>query len=258
MLKIVNLVKKFNETIALDNINFEIKKGDRIVIIGPSGCGKSTLLRCINGLEIPTSGEIIYNGKNIKEFNRNIIRQRVGMVFQKFNLFNHLTVQENIVLAPIKLKLLTKQEAEKKVIRLLDSIKLSDKINKYPAMLSGGEQQRVAIIRSLMLSPEILLFDEPTSALDPEMINEVLELMKNIADDGMTMVVVSHEMNFAKSFANKVIFMNEGKIIEEGTPNEIFNNPKSERLKSFLNKLSPKSQDWYIGNRMEKWIWELM
>lgn len=243
MLKIVNLVKKFNETIALDNINFEIKKGDRIVIIGPSGCGKSTLLRCINGLEIPTSGEIIYNGKNIKEFNRNIIRQRVGMVFQKFNLFNHLTVQENIVLAPIKLKLLTKQEAEKKVIRLLDSIKLSDKINKYPAMLSGGEQQRVAIIRSLMLSPEILLFDEPTSALDPEMINEVLELMKNIADDGMTMVVVSHEMNFAKSFANKVIFMNEGKIIEEGTPNEIFNNPKSERLKSFLNKLSPKSQD---------------
>ena len=243
MLKIVNLVKKFNETIALDDINFEIKKGDRIVIIGPSGCGKSTLLRCINGLEIPTSGEIIYNGKNIKEFNRNIIRQRVGMVFQKFNLFNHLTVQENIVLAPIKLKLLTKQEAEKKVIRLLDSIKLSDKINKYPAMLSGGEQQRVAIIRSLMLSPEILLFDEPTSALDPEMINEVLELMKNIADDGMTMVVVSHEMNFAKSFANKVLFMNEGKIIEEGTPNEIFNNPKSERLKSFLNKLSPKSQD---------------
>ena len=243
MLKIVNLVKKFNETIALDNINFEIKKGDRIVIIGPSGCGKSTLLRCINGLEIPTSGEIIYNGKNIKEFNQNIIRQRVGMVFQKFNLFNHLTVQENIVLAPIKLKLLTKQEAEKKVTRLLDSIKLSDKINKYPAMLSGGEQQRVAIIRSLMLSPEILLFDEPTSALDPEMINEVLELMKNIADDGMTMVVVSHEMNFAKSFANKVIFMNEGKIIEEGTPNEIFNNPKSERLKSFLNKLSPKSQD---------------
>lgn len=241
MLRIVNLVKKFNENIALDNINFEIKKGDRIVIIGPSGCGKSTLLRCINGLEIPTSGEIIYNGKNIKEFNQNIIRQRVGMVFQKFNLFNHLTVQENIVLAPIKLKLLTKQEAEKKVTRLLDSIKLSDKINKYPAMLSGGEQQRVAIIRSLMLSPEILLFDEPTSALDPEMINEVLELMRTIADDGMTMVVVSHEMNFAKSFANKVIFMNEGKIIEEGTPNEIFNNPKSERLKSFLNKLSPKS-----------------
>lgn len=243
MLKIVNLVKKFNDTIALDNINIEIKKGDRIVIIGPSGCGKSTLLRCINGLEIPTSGEIIYNGKNIKNFNQNIIRQKIGMVFQKFNLFNHITVKENITLAPIKLKLLTKEEAEKKATKLLEFIKLSDKINQYPNKLSGGEQQRVAIIRSLMLSPELLLFDEPTSALDPEMINEVLELMKNIADDGMTMVVVSHEMNFARAFANKVIFMNDGKIVEEGTPNEIFDNPQSERLKSFLNKLSPKSKD---------------
>jgi len=243
MLKIVNLVKKFNDTIALDNINIEIKKGDRIVIIGPSGCGKSTLLRCINGLEIPTSGEIIYNGKNIKNFNQNIIRQKIGMVFQKFNLFNHITVKENITLAPIKLKLLTEDEAEKKASQLLDFIKLSDKIDQYPTKLSGGEQQRVAIIRSLMLSPELLLFDEPTSALDPEMINEVLELMKNIADDGMTMVVVSHEMNFARAFANKVIFMNNGKIMEEGTPKEIFDNPKSERLKSFLNKLSPKSKD---------------
>ncbi len=243
MLKIVNLVKKFNNNLALDNINIEIKKGDRIVIIGPSGCGKSTLLRCINGLEIPTSGEIIYNGKNIKNFNQNIIRQKIGMVFQKFNLFNHITVKENITLAPTKLKLLTKDEAEKKASQLLNFIKLSDKINQYPTKLSGGEQQRVAIIRSLMLSPELLLFDEPTSALDPEMINEVLELMKNIANDGMTMVVVSHEMNFARAFANKVIFMNEGKIVEEGTPNEIFDNPKSERLKSFLNKLSPKSKD---------------
>jgi polar amino acid transport system ATP-binding protein len=243
MLKIVNLVKKFNDAIALDNINIDIKKGDRIVIIGPSGCGKSTLLRCINGLEIPTSGEIIYNGKNIKDFNQNIIRQKIGMVFQKFNLFNHITVKENITLAPIKLKLLTKEKAEDKAIKLLDFIKLSDKLNQYPSKLSGGEQQRVAIIRSLMLSPELLLFDEPTSALDPEMINEVLELMKNIADDGMTMIVVSHEMNFARAFANKVIFMNDGKIIEEGTPNEIFDNPKSERLKSFLNKLSPKSKD---------------
>jgi polar amino acid transport system ATP-binding protein len=165
------------------------------------------------------------------------------MVFQKFNLFNHITVKENITLAPIKLKLLTKEKAEDKAIKLLDFIKLSDKLNQYPSKLSGGEQQRVAIIRSLMLSPELLLFDEPTSALDPEMINEVLELMKNIADDGMTMIVVSHEMNFARAFANKVIFMNDGKIIEEGTPNEIFDNPKSERLKSFLNKLSPKSKD---------------
>lgn len=243
MLKIVNLVKNFNDTIALDNINMEIKKGDRIVIIGPSGCGKSTLLRCINGLEIPTSGEIIYNGKNIRNFNQNIIRQKIGMVFQKFNLFNHLTVKENIILAPIKLKRLTREKAEEKATKLLDFIKLSDKINQYPTKLSGGEQQRVAIIRSLMLSPEILLFDEPTSALDPEMINEVLELMKDIANDGMTMVVVSHEMNFARAFANKVVFMNDGKIIEEGTPNEIFDNPKSERLKSFLNKLSPKSKD---------------
>lgn len=243
MLKIVNLVKKINDNLALDNINIEIKKGDRIVIIGPSGCGKSTLLRCINGLEIPTSGEIIYNGKNIKNFNQNIIRQKIGMVFQKFNLFNHITVKENIILAPTKLKILTKDEAEKKASQLLNFIKLSDKINQYPTKLSGGEQQRVAIIRSLMLSPELLLFDEPTSALDPEMINEVLELMKNIANDGMTMVVVSHEMNFARAFANKVIFMNEGKIVEEGTPNEIFDNPKSERLKSFLNKLSPKSKD---------------
>jgi len=243
MLKIVNLVKKFNNAIALDNINIDVKKGDRIVIIGPSGCGKSTLLRCINGLEIPTSGEIIYNGKNIKDFNQNIIRQKIGMVFQKFNLFNHITVKENITLAPIKLKLLTKEKAEDKAVKLLYFIKLSDKIDQYPSKLSGGEQQRVAIIRSLMLSPELLLFDEPTSALDPEMINEVLELMKNIADDGMTMIVVSHEMNFARAFANKVIFMNDGKIIEEGTPNEIFDNPKSERLKSFLNKLSPKSKD---------------
>lgn len=243
MLKIVNLVKKFNNAIALDNINIDVKKGDRIVIIGPSGCGKSTLLRCINGLEIPTSGEIIYNGKNIKDFNQNIIRQKIGMVFQKFNLFNHITVKENITLAPIKLKLLTKEKAEDKAVKLLDYIKLLDKIDQYPSKLSGGEQQRVAIIRSLMLSPELLLFDEPTSALDPEMINEVLELMKNIADDGMTMIVVSHEMNFARAFANKVIFMNDGKIIEEGTPNEIFDNPKSERLKSFLNKLSPKSKD---------------
>lgn len=243
MLKIVNLVKKFNDATALDNINIDVKKGDRIVIIGPSGCGKSTLLRCINGLETPTSGEIIYNGKNIKNFNQNVIRQKIGMVFQKFNLFNHITVKENITLAPIKLKLLTKEKAEDKAAKLLDFIKLSDKIDQYPSKLSGGEQQRVAIIRSLMLSPELLLFDEPTSALDPEMINEVLELMKNIADDGMTMIVVSHEMNFARVFANKVIFMNDGKIIEEGTPNEIFDNPKSERLKSFLNKLSPKSKD---------------
>lgn len=243
MLKIKNLVKTFNNIVALDNINIEINKGDRIVIIGPSGCGKSTLLRCINGLETPTSGEIIYNNKNIKEYNQNVMHQKIGMVFQTFNLFKHLTVKENITLAPLKLKLLTKEEADVKATKLLNSIKLLDKIDQYPNKLSGGEQQRVAIIRSLMLSPEILLFDEPTSALDPEMINEVLELMKNIADDGMTMVVVSHEMNFAKSFASKIIFMDGGKIIEEGSPDEIFNHPKSERLKAFLNKFNSKSEN---------------
>jgi polar amino acid transport system ATP-binding protein len=237
MLKIVNLVKAFNNTKALDGIDVEIKKGDRIVIIGPSGCGKSTLLRCINGLETPTSGEVIYNNKNINNYSKNTLRQKIGMVFQSLNLFNHITVKENITLAPVKLKLLTKEQANERATKLLESIKLLEKINEYPSKLSGGEQQRVAIIRSLILSPEVLLFDEPTSALDPEMINDVLELMKKIANDGMTMVVVTHEMNFAESFASRVIFMDEGKIIEEGTPEEIFNHPKSDRLKNFLSKL---------------------
>lgn len=240
MLKIVNLVKRFNDVKALDNINLDINRGERIVIIGPSGCGKSTLLRCMNGLEVPTNGDVIYNDKNIKDYEGNIVRQKIGMVFQSFNLFNHLTVRENITLSPLKLKILTNEEANKKSTELLSSIKLLDKINQYPNKLSGGEQQRVAIIRSLMLSPEILLFDEPTSALDPEMVSEVLELMKRIAEDGMTLVVVSHEMNFARSFASKVVFMDEGKIVEVGTPNEIFENPKSERLKLFLNKLGNK------------------
>lgn len=237
MLKVVNLTKKFEKTQALDRVNLDINKGDRIVIIGPSGCGKSTLLRCINGLEAPTSGQIIYNGKNIEKRDKNKFRQKVGMVFQSYNLFNHLTVKENITLAPVKLKLLTEEQALQKANELLKSIKLLPKINEYPQNLSGGEKQRIAIVRSLMLSPDILLFDEPTSALDPEMINEVLELMTEIAKKGMTMVVVSHEMTFAESFATRVIFMDEGKIIEMGSPDQIFNHPKGERLQMFLNKI---------------------
>ena len=239
MLKIIDVTKRFNDKTALDKINLEVKKGERIVIIGPSGCGKSTLLRCINGLEVPEKGDIIYNDRSIREYEGNVFSQKIGMVFQNFNLFNHLTVEENITLSPVKLKILTKVEAGKKARKLLDSIKILDKLEEYPSNLSGGEKQRVAIIRSLMLSPELMLFDEPTSALDPEMINEVLELMKRIADNGMTMIVVSHEMLFAKEFATKVVFMDEGKIIEKGTPNEIFNHPKSERLKSFLDKIGP-------------------
>ncbi len=239
MLKIIDVTKRFNDKTALDKINLEVQKGERIVVIGPSGCGKSTLLRCINGLEVPEKGDIIYNDRSIREYEGNVFSQKIGMVFQNFNLFNHLTVEENITLSPVKLKILTKVEAGKKARKLLDSIKILDKLEEYPSNLSGGEKQRVAIIRSLMLSPELMLFDEPTSALDPEMINEVLELMKRIADNGMTMIVVSHEMLFAKEFATKVVFMDEGKIIEKGTPNEIFNHPKSERLKSFLDKIGP-------------------
>lgn len=237
MLKVVNVTKMFGNIKALDSVSLEINKGDRIVIIGPSGCGKSTLLRCINALETPTSGKIIYHGKDINEYDKTLLRQKVGMVFQNYNLFDNLNVKGNITLAPTKIKLMNEKEATIKADKLLKTIKLSSKINAYPQNLSGGEKQRIAIIRSLMLSPEILLFDEPTSSLDPEMIKEVLTLMKDIANEGMTMVVVSHEMSFAKEFANKVIFMDEGKIIEEGTSEEIFNHPKSDRLKTFLNKI---------------------
>ncbi len=237
MLKILNLTKKFNNILALDNINISIKKNEKIVIIGPSGCGKSTFLRCINLLEKPTSGQIIYNGKNINEYEKTVLRQEIGMIFQNYNLFDHLTVRENLTLAPIKLKILTKEEALKKALKLLESFKLLQKIDKYPHQLSGGEKQRIAIIRSLMLSPKLLLVDEPTSALDPEMIKEVLDLMNEIAVKGMTMIVVTHEMNFARGFADRVIFIDEGKIIEEGTATQMFNHPKSERLKVFFSKI---------------------
>lgn len=239
MLEVKNLEKTFGKKKVLKGINFKIDKGDVIGIIGPSGCGKSTLLRCINLLEIPTSGTIIFEGNNINyHHNLESIRKKIGMVFQSFNLFNNMTVIENIILAPTKLGILTKEEAIKKANKLLKKINLLDKKDFYPEELSGGQKQRIAIVRALLMEPDLMLFDEPTSALDPEMIGEVTDLMREIALGGMTMIVVSHEMNFIKNFTTKVLFMDEGKIIEENTPEELFDNPKDKRLKEFLSALN--------------------
>lgn len=240
MLIVKNLEKNFGKTKVLKNINLEINEKERVVIIGPSGCGKSTLLRCINQIEKPTKGEILFEGIPLddKKTDINKIRIKMGMVFQQFNLFPHLKVIDNIILAPVKLKLMSKEDAIKKGKMLLDKIGLAEKINNYPKELSGGQQQRVAIIRALMLDPDLLLFDEPTSALDPEMKQEVLELMKNLGASGLTMIVVTHEMQFVKEFATRVIFIDEGKIVEEGKPNDLFNHPKSLRLKEFLNNIN--------------------
>lgn len=240
MIEIKKLYKSFGKKQVLKGIDLTINKGDKIAIIGPSGCGKSTLLRCINMLEVPTSGKVIFKGKNLcdKNVELNKIRQKMGMVFQQFNLFNHLTVIDNITLAPVKLGLMSKDNAYKKAVELLKVIDLEDKKNEYPSNLSGGQKQRVAIVRSLILNPEIILFDEPTSALDPEMVKEVTEVMLDIANRGMTMVVVSHEMSFVKRFASRVIFVEDGKIIEEGSSQDIFDNPKSDRLKEFLSKIN--------------------
>ncbi len=239
MLEVKNLEKAFGKKKVLKGINFKIDKGDVIGIIGPSGCGKSTLLRCINLLEIPTSGTIIFEGNNINyHHNLESIRKKIGMVFQSFNLFNNMTVIENIILAPTKLGILTKEEAIKKANKLLKKINLLDKKDFYPEELSGGQKQRIAIVRALLMEPDLMLFDEPTSALDPEMIGEVTDLMREIALGGMTMIVVSHEMNFIENFTTKVLFMDEGKIIEENTPEELFNNPKDKRLKEFLSALN--------------------
>ena len=239
MLEVKNLEKAFGKKKVLKDINFKIDKGDVIGIIGPSGCGKSTLLRCINLLEIPTSGTIIFEGNNINyHHNLESIRKKIGMVFQSFNLFNNMTVIENIILAPTKLGILTKEEAIKKANKLLQKINLLDKKDFYPEELSGGQKQRIAIVRALLMEPDLMLFDEPTSALDPEMIGEVTDLMREIALGGMTMIVVSHEMNFIENFTTKVLFMDEGKIIEENTPEELFNNPKDKRLKEFLSALN--------------------
>lgn len=237
MLEVKNIVKSFDGKEVLKGINLKVESGEKVIIIGPSGSGKSTFLRTLNLLESIDSGKIVLDGNEIdKKVNIDKYRQNIGMVFQSFNLFNNLTVKENIMLAPVTLKLKTKEEAEKESIKLLNKINLKDKIDKYPSQLSGGEKQRVAIVRALAMNPKIMLFDEPTSALDPEMVGEVLNLMKDLAENGMTMVIVTHEMDFAKEIGSKIVFMDNGKIVEEGTAKEIFEKPKSSRLKKFLEK----------------------
>lgn len=241
MLTIKNIKKSFGNKTVLKGISLNVNKGDVIGIIGPSGCGKSTLLRCINQLEIPDSGEVIYDKKNIVGSKHLLdVRKKIGMVFQQFNLFNHMTVLENITLAPVMNKIMKSDEAKKEALRLLKEIDLEDIANSYPNQISGGQKQRVAIIRTLIMKPEIILFDEPTSALDPEMIGEVTNLMRKLADNGMTMIIVSHELNFIKNFCTKVVFIDDGKIVEEGESKVIFDNPKDERLKSFLEKVNNK------------------
>ena len=234
-----DLVKKFGENTVLNNINTTINEGDVVCIIGPSGSGKSTFLRCLNRLEETTSGSILISGDDLtaEKTNLNQIRQHIGMVFQHFNLFPHLSILENIILAPMDLKKMSRKEAEAQAILLLESVGLADKKDAWPESLSGGQKQRVAIARALAMEPDIMLFDEPTSALDPEMVGDVLNVMKRIAKQGMTMVIVTHEMGFAKEVANRVMFIDEGNFLEDGTPEQIFNNPQNERTKDFLNKV---------------------
>ena len=240
-IKVTDLKKHYNggEVKALDGVNCEINKGEVVVIIGPSGSGKSTFLRSLNLLEIPSNGEIIFNGTDITapKTNINKHRQKMGMVFQHFNLFPNMTVLKNMTSAPVTILKKSKEEAEKKALELLDRVGLKDRADAYPSQLSGGQKQRVASVRALCMEPDVMLFDEPTSALDPEMVGEVLDVMKELASEGMTMVVVTHEMGFAREVATRVIFMDEGIIQEDGTPEEIFDNPKCERLKSFLGKI---------------------
>lgn len=240
MITTKNLCKSFDEnTHVLKGISETINKGEKVVVIGPSGSGKSTFLRCLNLLETPTQGEIWFEGENITDPKCDIqkIRQKMGMVFQQFNLFPHMTVLQNITFAPVKLGLMNQQDAEKKARELLSRIGLADKENAYPAQLSGGQKQRIAIVRSLAMNPDVMLFDESTSALDPEMVGEVLQLMKELADDGMTMVVVTHEMGFAKEVATRVMFIDEGVVKEQAPPEEFFSHPKDPRLKEFLSKV---------------------
>ncbi|HHU71023.1 MAG TPA: amino acid ABC transporter ATP-binding protein [Clostridiales bacterium] len=234
-----NLKKAFGDHVVLNGINETIEQGEKVVIIGPSGSGKSTFLRCLNLLEVPTDGEIWFEDKLItdKKANINLLRKDMGMVFQQFNLFPHMTVLDNIAMAPIKLGLMTKDEAKAKAMELLGRIGLTEKANAYPNQLSGGQKQRIAIIRALAMNPKVMLFDEPTSALDPEMVGEVLDLMTQLADEGMTMVVVTHEMRFAKKVATRVLFIDEGVIVEQNTPDEFFDNPQNPRLKEFLSKI---------------------
>ncbi|MCI8508337.1 MAG: amino acid ABC transporter ATP-binding protein [Lachnospiraceae bacterium] len=240
IIKVEDMTKSYGDNVVLEHINTEVHKGDIIAIIGPSGCGKSTFIRTLNMLEIPDSGAVYIDDVNLmdKKVDVNKMRQKVGMVFQHFNLFPNLTIRENITLAPVKTKLMSREEADEAAEKLLDRVGMSDKADAYPDTLSGGQKQRIAIIRALAMNPEVLLFDEPTSALDPEMVGEVLELMKKLACDGMTMVVVTHEMGFAKEVANRVMFLDEKGIKEEGSPEEIFSSPKSPRLQSFLARVN--------------------
>ena len=239
MIDVKNLHKAYGDHEVLKGVNEHIEKGEKVVVIGPSGSGKSTFLRCLNLLEEPTSGEIIFEGQNItsKQTDINLVRRRMGMVFQQFNLFPHLTVKENIKLVPVKLKIMSDEEADKRALELLARVGLPDKADSYPAQLSGGQQQRIAIARALAMNPDVMLFDEPTSALDPEMVGEVLEIMKELADDGMTMVVVTHEMGFAREVATRVLFMDGGNIVEQNEPHQFFANPQNARLKDFLSKV---------------------
>ena len=241
IISVKDLVKEYNhgDVVALDHCDLDVKKGEVVAIIGPSGSGKSTLLRSLNLLEEPTSGEIDFEGVHLvsKKIDINRHRQKMGMVFQHFNLFPHKTVIENIMLAPVTLKLKTPREAQAQALKLLERVGLADKKDEYPNMLSGGQKQRIAIVRALAMEPEVMLFDEPTSALDPEMVGEVLDVMRELARDGMTMIVVTHEMGFAREVADRVIFMADGSIVEEGTPREIFDTPKEERTQNFLSKV---------------------
>lgn len=239
ILEVRDLRKSFDGHEVLKGISTTIKKGDVLALIGPSGCGKSTFLRSLNLLEVPTGGHVLFEGTDLTDSSVDIdhVREKIGMVFQQFNLFPNMTIKENIMLAPVKLGKLTREEAEKKAEELLTRIGLRDKADGYPNQLSGGQKQRIAIVRALAMNPDIILFDEPTSALDPEMVGEVLNVMKELAEDGMTMVVVTHEMGFAREVANRVMFINDGVIQEENTPEEIFSNPKSPRLQEFLSKV---------------------
>ena len=239
MIEVKNLKISFGKLNVLKDVSINIQKGEKIVIIGPSGSGKSTFLRCLNRLETPDGGQILFEGNDLTDPETNLdkCRQKMGMVFQHFNLFPHLTVLQNITLAPVTLKLKTEEEAKAEAMQLLERIGLPDKANVYPSTLSGGQKQRIAIVRSLAMHPDVMLFDEPTSALDPEMVGEVLEVMKDLAREGMTMVVVTHEMGFAREVADRVLFMNEGYIEEEGTPDEIFQHPKSPRLQQFFKSI---------------------
>ncbi len=239
MIIVKDLHKTFENNHVLRGVNYHVQQGEKIVVIGPSGSGKSTFLRCLNLLEVPTSGEIWFDGVNITDPKTDIdkVREHMGMVFQNFNLFNNLTIMQNITLAPVKLKIMEKEEAGENALKLLERVGLREKADAYPSQLSGGQKQRVAIVRSLAMNPRVMLFDEPTSALDPEMVGEVLAVMKGLAESGMTMVGVTHEMGFAREVGTKVLFMDEGVIMEENTPQEFFSHPKSQRLQDFLSKV---------------------